>query len=135
LREIKKISKKLWKQNRVIEALLTFCFEQSSKYVGVTKQNETSKNPWQAKVRINGKLQHLGCFKTEIEAAKCVNCVCKKHNCMELKNPELSDEEENFTWCLPAKNVAIFLYVFFLVLIVCVLFFSSSIDKFLLRED
>ena len=44
-------------------------------------------------MRIDGKQQHLGYFKTEIEAAKCVNFVCKKHD-MKLKNPKLSDEEE-----------------------------------------
>ena len=62
---------------------------------------------------IHGKQKHLGRFKTEIEAAKCVNFVCKKHD-MELKNPELSDEEtETFTWPLLPKKVASFLYVFF----------------------
>ena len=91
--------------------MLTYFFEKSSKYVGVTLDDRTSKNPWQARLRIDGKQQHLGRFKTEIEAAKCVNFLCKKHN-MELKNPELSDEEENFTCPLPSK-VAIFLSLFF----------------------
>jgi hypothetical protein len=100
----------LWKQNTVIEALLTYFFEKSSKYVGVTKQNGTSKNPWQARIRVGGKPQHLGCFKTEIEAAKCVNFVCKKHD-MELKNPELADEEkEKFSspkiFIKQSKNIA-----------------------------
>ena len=112
-RNQKHFLKKLWKQNRVIEALLTYFFEKSSKYVGVSiLTDKTSKKPWVAKLRIDGKLQYLGCFKTEMEAAKCVNCVCKKHS-MELKNPELSDEEENFTWSLPTKEVAMFLYLLF----------------------
>ena len=63
-------------------------------------------------LHIDGKQQHLGCFKTEIEAAKCVNFVCKKES-IKIKNPELSDEEtETFTWPLPSKTVARFLYVF-----------------------
>jgi len=75
-----------------------------SKYVGVTINHTRSKGkPWRAQLRIDGKQQHLGRFKTEIEAAKCVNFLCKKHN-MELKNPELSDEEENFTCPLPSKK-------------------------------
>jgi hypothetical protein len=51
----------------------------------------------------------LGCFKTEIEAAKCVNFVCKKES-IKIKNPELSDEEtETFTWPLHSKKVTNFL--------------------------
>jgi hypothetical protein len=89
-----------------------FFFKKLSKYVGVTINHTRSKGkPWRAQLRIDGKQQHLGRFKTEIEAAKCVNFLCKKHN-MELKNPELSDEEENFTCPLPSK-VAIFLSLFF----------------------
>jgi hypothetical protein len=92
--------------------LLTYFFEKSSKYVGVTKNNETSKNPWIATIRIDGKLQHLGNYKTEIEAAKFVNFVCKKES-MEIKNPELSEEEtETFTWPLKPRKVA-FLYTHF----------------------
>jgi hypothetical protein len=53
----------------------------------------------------------LGCYKTEIEAAKFVNFVCVKND-MELKNPELSDEEtETFTWPLFPRKVASFLYI------------------------
>jgi hypothetical protein len=56
-------------------------------------------------------MQYLGCFETEMEAAKFVNFVCKKES-MKLKNPELSDEEtETFTWPLPSKKVASFLYI------------------------
>jgi hypothetical protein len=62
-------------------------------------------------MRIDYKQHHLGYFKTDIEAAKFVNFVCKKES-MQIKNPELSDEEtETFTWPLPIK-VAIFLYIF-----------------------
>ena len=57
---------------------------------------------------IDGEQQYLGCFKTEIEAAKCVNFVCKKES-IKIKNPELSDEEtETFTWPLSQRKVAIF---------------------------
>ena len=60
-------------------------------------------------MRIDGTQQHLGSFKTEIEAAKCVNFVCEKHD-MKIKNPGLSDEETGtFTWPLPPKKVEIFL--------------------------
>ena len=62
-----------------------------------------------AQLYFDGKQKFLGNFKTEIEAAKCVNFVCKKHD-MKIKNSELSDEEENYTWP-PAKKVAIFLYL------------------------
>ena len=87
---------------------VTFFFEKSQ-YVGVRKNDKTTKRPWRAKLHIDGKQQYLGCFKTEIEAAKCVNFVCKKES-MKIKNPELSDEEtETFTWPLPPRKVAIFL--------------------------
>ena len=69
-----------------------------------------SKNPWQAKIYIDGKQKYCGSFKTEIAAAKRVNSIRKKHG-MKLKNPELS-EEENFTWPLTPKKVNIFLYIF-----------------------
>jgi hypothetical protein len=90
--------------------LLTCFFEKSSKYVGVSILNDQpSKRLWQAKLRIDGKQQSLGCFKTEIEAAKRVNFVCKKQS-IKIKNPGLSDEEtESFTWQLPPRKVAIFL--------------------------
>ena len=61
---------------------------------------------------IGGKQTYCGSFKTEIEAAKRVNSIRKKHG-MKLKNPELSDEEENFTLPLASKKVNIFLYIFF----------------------
>ena len=65
-------------------------------------------------MRIDGKQQYLGSFETEIEAAKFVNFVCKKES-IKIKNPEISDEEtEMFTWPLPPKKVAIFLYIFIL---------------------
>ena len=83
---------------------------------------------------IHGKKKYLGCFKTKIEAAKCVNFVCKKHD-MKIKNPQLSDEETGtFNWPLPSKKVAIF-YTFLLALIVTLYLFFSSIDKCLLGQD
>ena len=89
----------MWKQKQIHQSFWLFSFEKSSKYVGVTIANDkTSKKPWQAQLRIDGKQQYLGCFKTEIEAAKCVNLVCKKHD-MELKNPELSDKKEETFSC------------------------------------
>ena len=92
--------------------MLTCFFEKSSKYVGVSINRKRSKKPWQGNLSIGNKTQHLGCFKTEIEAAKFVNFVCKKES-MKIKNPELSDEEtETFTWPLPPKKVAIVLYNF-----------------------
>jgi hypothetical protein len=94
--------------------LLAFFFEKYSKYFGVSKHDNTSKKIWQATLRIDDKQQHLGYFKTEIEAAKFVNFVCKKES-MQIKNPELSDEEtETFAWPLSPKKVAIFLYIFIL---------------------
>ena len=74
-----------------------------------------NKNPfsttqsWAAHLKIGGRRQYLGLFKSEIEAAKYVNFVCRKES-IEIKNPELSDEEpETFTWPLPPRKVAIFL--------------------------
>ena len=88
---------------------MTFFFKKASKYIGVTRNNGSQKKPWTAQLKIDSKIQYLGNFKTEIKAAKFVNFVCKKHD-MELKNPELSDEEtETFTWPLAARKVAIFL--------------------------
>ena len=64
----------------------------------------------------------MGCFKTEIEAAKCVNFVCTKHD-MKIKNPGLSDEEtDTFNWPLTSKKVAIF-YTFLLALIIALYLF------------
>ena len=83
-------------------------FEKYSKYVGVTKSKTSRNKQWQATLSIGKKKQYLGCFKTEIAAAKCVNFVCKKES-MKIKNPELSDEEpETFIWPLPSRKVAIF---------------------------
>ena len=85
-----------------------FFFKKASKYIGVCRNNISQKKPWTARLFIDGKMQHLGNFKTETEAAKFVNFVCKKES-MELKNPELSEEEEEtFTWPLNPKKVAIF---------------------------
>ena len=107
-----------------------FFFEKTSKYVGVSVRDKTSKKPWQARISIGGELKYLGNFKTEIETAKCVNFVCKKES-IKIKNPELSDEEtETFTWPLPSKTVARFLYVF-----VGIDGFHFVIDKCLLRKD
>ena len=89
--------------------MLTYFFEKSSKYVGVSINYKKSKDKqWQASLSVGNKSQYLGYFKTEIEAAKCVNFVCKKES-MKIKNPELSDEEtETFTWPLRQKKVASF---------------------------
>ena len=57
-------------------------------------------------MRIDGKQTNCGLFKTEIAAAKRVNSICKKHG-MKLKNPELSDEEEEENFTLPNKNFTI----------------------------
>jgi hypothetical protein len=74
----------------------------------------------------------LGCFKTEMEAAKFVNFVCKKES-MKIKNPELSDEEtKTFTW--PPQKVTIFVYNFIHIDGLHFIFFVSSIDKCLLVE-
>ena len=95
-----------------LNVLLTFFFEKSSKYVGVTKTNSSKKKQWLATLYIGNKQKHLGYFKTEIEAAKFVNFVCKKES-MKIKNPELSDEEtETFIWPLLPQKVAIFLWIF-----------------------
>ena len=84
-------------------------FEKLSKYIGVSISDKTSKTPWQARLCIGGKRKYLGCFETDIKAAKFLNFVCKKES-MKKKNPELSDEEiETFTWPLPQRKVAIFL--------------------------
>lgn len=40
----------------------------SSKYTGVSWRNQTKK--WEAHIRINRKLKHLGCFTSEIKASK-----------------------------------------------------------------
>ena len=71
----------------------------------------SSKNPWNAKIKNEGKQRHWGSFKTEIATAKRVNAICRK-NGMKLKNQELSDKE-NFTWPLTPKKVNILLYIFF----------------------
>ena len=93
--------------------MLKFLFEKYSKYVGVSLSGNEKKT-WLAKLNIRNKEKYLGYFKTEIEAAKFVNFVCKKES-IKIKNPELSDEEtEMFTWPLPPKKVAIFLYIFIL---------------------
>jgi hypothetical protein len=64
-------------------------------------------------MHIDVKTKNFGSFKTEIAAAKRINSVCKKHG-MKLKNPELSDEEEeNFTQSLNPKEVNIFPSIFF----------------------
>ena len=70
---------------------LTFFFEKFSKYVGVTINRRKSKK-WKEVMHIDGEQQYLGCFKTEIKAAKFVNFVCKKES-IKIKNPEISDEE------------------------------------------
>ena len=43
-----------------------------SKYVGVkfTSSKKPQKKPWITQIRINGKQVHIGCFTTEIEAAR-----------------------------------------------------------------
>ena len=90
-------------------------FKKLSKYIGVYRKNNSWKNPWTSALYIDGKTQHLGNFKTETEAAKFVNYVCKKQS-MELKNPELSEEEEEtFTW--PLKNKVAIIYAFFFALV------------------
>ena len=77
-------------------------------------------------MRIDYKQHHLGYFKTDIEAAKFVNFVCKKES-MQIKNPELSDEEtETFTWPLPPRKVAIFLYLFICIDGLHFIFFSIN---------
>ena len=68
-------------QNRAVKIFNFLCFEKSSKYVGVTIHDTTSKRPWlawQPELCIDCKHQYLGYFKTEIKAAKFVNFVCKK---------------------------------------------------------
>ena len=76
--------------------MLTFFFERSSKFIGVSKHD--TKKPWYAKLCTRDKQQYLGFFKTEIDGAKSVNAACKKYN-KPIKNTELSDEdEEKFSW-------------------------------------
>lgn len=49
----------------------------SSKYLGVYWYKVNKK--WRATISINGKVTHLGTFKTEIEAAKAYNIMAEKH--------------------------------------------------------
>lgn len=41
-----------------------------SKFKGVNLIVASSKNPWRAQIKVNGKNRHLGCFATEEEAAR-----------------------------------------------------------------
>lgn len=45
----------------------------SSTYIGVDFIARLRKNPWRAAIMQNGKAIHLGCFPTEVEAAKAYN--------------------------------------------------------------
>lgn len=49
----------------------------SSKYIGVYYEN----NKWRARINVNGKNMHLGCFENEIDAAKARDVATKKHFC------------------------------------------------------
>lgn len=51
-----------------------------SQYVGVTfdKRNKRKKR-WFARIYINGKCKHLGCYKSELEAAKAYDEAAKKY--------------------------------------------------------
>ena len=71
-------------------SLIYFSFEKSSQYIGVSRKKNCKNKPWQGRLVIHGKQKHCGYFKTEIEAAKQLNLICKKRG-MELPNPELSD--------------------------------------------
>ena len=42
----------------------------SSKYRGVSSNKGSESNPWQARIRIDGKQKHLGSYATEEEAAR-----------------------------------------------------------------
>lgn len=50
--------------------------ETSSKYPGVNWDKNASK--WRAKIKLNGKLKHLGLFDDEREAAKAYEQVCRE---------------------------------------------------------
>jgi hypothetical protein len=64
------------------------------------------KNLWIAYLPINSELKFLGEWKTEKAAALRVNSKCKEHG-MELKNPQLSDDnavKNDFSDYDPSSN-------------------------------
>lgn len=51
----------------------------TSKYKGVSKISGATKNPWRAMIMYNGKLIHIGCFSTELDAARAYEAASKKY--------------------------------------------------------
>lgn len=50
----------------------------SSPYKGVCFDADKSKSPWVARITLSGKQKHLGCYRTEIEAARAYNQAAMK---------------------------------------------------------
>lgn len=47
--------------------------KKTSTYKGVYKRSYNKSNPWRATIFLSGKSKHLGCYRTEIEAARSYN--------------------------------------------------------------
>lgn len=50
-----------------------------SKFKGTTFDKGRRRNPWKARIKVNGKDLYLGCFASEIDAAKAYNVAAIKH--------------------------------------------------------
>lgn len=50
-----------------------------SRFKGVNYRKDAKRNPWHAKITIDGRLKHLGSFATEVEAAKAYDSAAMTH--------------------------------------------------------